>query len=227
MRWERRKEDFEQIITFVAQTKHVVTTFDITFMRFFVSCITLSTFVNVAALPTVGFLTVNWSCWTYVGTRSRFSRSSFLCGPPGTCDHGKNRIQTCTSAFVFFNDAKKTCSLHRFFFRCHSVDCPKLHVGKRFLHNSAILFFYRYLQISSLFNQLSTAAGRLSYLSVKNLFILFSFFFKCTHKRICTTVCSCNLNVHYFHLRNQSNEIIEKQKKIKYKFNHLYRLFLV
>ena len=45
--------------TFVAQTKHVVTTFDMTFMRFFVSCITLSTFVNVAAFPTVGFFTVN------------------------------------------------------------------------------------------------------------------------------------------------------------------------
>ena len=46
-------------LTLVAQTKHVVTTLDITSMRFLVSWITLSTFVNVAALPTVGFFTVN------------------------------------------------------------------------------------------------------------------------------------------------------------------------
>lgn len=93
-------------LTFVAQTKHVVTTFEITFIKFFVSCITLSTLVKVAAFPTVGFFTVNWSCCTYVGTRSRFSKSSFLCGPPGTCTHAQHRIQS----YVFIRIARQTWS---------------------------------------------------------------------------------------------------------------------
>lgn len=56
-------------------------------MRFLVSWITLSTLEKVAALPTVGFLTLNCSCCTYVGTWSRCSRSSFLWDPMGTCQH--------------------------------------------------------------------------------------------------------------------------------------------
>lgn len=60
--FKRRIDRIFPRLTFVAQTKHVVTTFEITFMRFFVSCMTLSTFVNVAAFPTVGFFTVNCSC---------------------------------------------------------------------------------------------------------------------------------------------------------------------
>lgn len=72
------------LLTLVAQVKHVVTTLEITSIRPLVSWITLSTLVKVAALPTVGFLTVNCSCCTYVGTRSRFSSNSFLWIPPGT-----------------------------------------------------------------------------------------------------------------------------------------------
>lgn len=71
-------------LTLLAQSKHVETTFDMIFMRFFVSCMTWSTFTNVAAFPTVGSLTVNWSVCTYVGTLSNWSRSSFLGGPAGT-----------------------------------------------------------------------------------------------------------------------------------------------
>lgn len=74
-------------LTLVAQTKQVVTTLEITPIRFLVSTITLSTLLKVAALPTVGFLTQNWSCCTYVGTWSRCSSSSFLCEPMGTCQH--------------------------------------------------------------------------------------------------------------------------------------------
>ena len=106
---EKRDQSY---LTFVAQTKHVVTTFEITFIKFLVSCITLSTFVKVAAFPTVGFFTVNWSCWTYVGTRSKFSKSSFLCGPPGTCIHTTSytnlRLLTVSQGKrareLFFND---------------------------------------------------------------------------------------------------------------------------
>lgn len=72
------------LLTLVAQVKHVVTTLEITSIRPLVSWITLSTLVKVAALPTVGFFTVNCSCCTYVGTRSRFSSNSFLWIPPGT-----------------------------------------------------------------------------------------------------------------------------------------------
>lgn len=68
----------------VAHSKHTVTTLEITFIRFFVSCMTLSTLVKVAAFPTVWSLTVNCSLCTNVGTLSRFSRSSFFCAPPGT-----------------------------------------------------------------------------------------------------------------------------------------------
>lgn len=46
-------------LTLVAHSKQVVTTLEIAFIRFLVSCITLSTFVKVAALPTVWSLTVN------------------------------------------------------------------------------------------------------------------------------------------------------------------------
>uniref|UniRef100_A0A2M4D7G9 Putative secreted protein n=1 Tax=Anopheles darlingi TaxID=43151 RepID=A0A2M4D7G9_ANODA len=53
-------------------------------MRFFVSCMTWSTLTKVAALPTVGSLTVNCSVCTYVGTLSRCSSSSFFGGPAGT-----------------------------------------------------------------------------------------------------------------------------------------------
>lgn len=71
-------------LTLVAHSKQVVTTLEITFIRFFVSCITLSTLVNVAAFPTVWSLTVNCNLCTKVGTLSRCSRSSFLFDPPGT-----------------------------------------------------------------------------------------------------------------------------------------------
>lgn len=48
--------------TFDAHSKQVVTTVEIMLIKFFVSCITESTLVKVAALPTVGFLTLNCSC---------------------------------------------------------------------------------------------------------------------------------------------------------------------
>lgn len=70
--------------TLFAHSKHVVTTLLMTFIRRLVSCITLSTLQNVADRPTVGSLTVNCSCWTYVGTLSRCAKSSFFVVPAGT-----------------------------------------------------------------------------------------------------------------------------------------------
>lgn len=74
------------VLTLVAQTKQVVTTFDITFINVLVSLMTLSTFENVADFPTVGIFTVNCNCCTYVGTWSNCSKSSFLFAPMGTCN---------------------------------------------------------------------------------------------------------------------------------------------
>lgn len=74
-----------QILTLFAHSKHVVTTLLMTFIRFFVSCITWSTLTKVAAFPTVGSFTVNCSVCTYVGTLSKWSSSSFFCCPAGTC----------------------------------------------------------------------------------------------------------------------------------------------
>lgn len=87
------------ILTLVAQTKQVVTTLEMTPMRFLVSWITLSTLEKVAALPTVGFLTLNCSCCTYVGTWSRCSRSSFLWDPMGTCQH-RQRVSNGHSHYL-------------------------------------------------------------------------------------------------------------------------------
>lgn len=72
------------MVTLFAQSKHVVTTLLMTFMRCLVSWMTLSTLLKVAARPTVGSLTVNCSCCTYVGTLSRCSNNSFFVVPAGT-----------------------------------------------------------------------------------------------------------------------------------------------
>lgn len=77
------------LLTLLAHSKHVVTTLFITFIRFFVSLMTWSTLTNVAALPTVGSLTVNCKVWTYVGTLSKWSNNSFLFCPAGTCESEK------------------------------------------------------------------------------------------------------------------------------------------
>jgi hypothetical protein len=74
------------VVTLFAQSKQVVTTLLMTFMRCLVSWMTLSTLLKVAARPTVGSFTVNCSCCTYVGTLSRCSRSSFFVVPAGTCN---------------------------------------------------------------------------------------------------------------------------------------------
>lgn len=72
---EDRKPCYEitngKALTLFAQSKHVDTTFDMIFIRFFVSCMTWSTFTNVADFPTVGSFTLNWSVCTYVGTLSK------------------------------------------------------------------------------------------------------------------------------------------------------------
>lgn len=75
---------FFNSLTLLAQLKHVETTFDMIFIRFFVSCITWSTLTNVAALPTVWSLTVNCSVCTYVGTLSKWANNSFFGSPAGT-----------------------------------------------------------------------------------------------------------------------------------------------
>ncbi len=87
-RWENKI-----LLTSVAQTKHVVTTLEITFINVFVSLMTLSTLVNVAAFPTVGFLTVNCNCCTCVGTWSSCSINSFLWEPAGTCWYEKAKYK--------------------------------------------------------------------------------------------------------------------------------------
>jgi hypothetical protein len=46
-------------LTLFAHSKQTETVFDMMFIRFFVSWMTWSTLTNVAALPTVGSLTVN------------------------------------------------------------------------------------------------------------------------------------------------------------------------
>lgn len=77
-------------LTLFAQSKHVDTTFDMIFIKFLVSCMTWSTFTNVADFPTVGSFTWNWSVWTYVGTLSKWSSSSFFGWPAGTYVYGRN-----------------------------------------------------------------------------------------------------------------------------------------
>lgn len=72
------------LLTLLAQSKQVVTTLLMTFIKFFVSRMTWSTFTNVAAFPTVGSFTVNCSVCTNVGTTSNWSSSSFFESPAGT-----------------------------------------------------------------------------------------------------------------------------------------------
>jgi len=71
-------------LTLLAVSKQIPTTVVMTSMRLLVSLMTESTLVKVAAFPTVGFLTLNWSCWTRVGTSSTFSRRDFFSRPVGT-----------------------------------------------------------------------------------------------------------------------------------------------